>query len=168
MRSVLAWFLLGIMALQWVGGYPCFKGAVSVVVERSMNASEALVAETLEAETGLEVHLRMLGEDSFLSRGFGYSAYFYFPIELDDEKKFFSFTPPSEINQLVQLDSMESEAGQEAPVQVSERQFPYFIPAKSQFGLPIQAKLSERSNFAFLDEVGSFHHLLESPPPERV
>lgn len=168
MRSLLAWFLLGIMALQWVGGYPCFKGAVSVVVERSMNASEALVAEALEAETGLEVHLRMLEEESFLSRGFGYSAYFYFPIEFDDQKKFFSFTPPSEINKLVQLDSTESEAGQEAPVQVSERQFPYFIPAKAQFELPIQAKLSERSNFAFLDEPGLLSIFLETPPPERV
>lgn len=167
MRTVLAWFLLVITALQWVGGYPCFKGAISVMVEHSMSADEELVSQALEEELGLKAHLRMHAETELLTRGSGYSAYFYFPRQLDENRAFFSFTPPSEQTRLVMLEeTIPHPSPKDTPTQVSERQFSDFIPASTPRVRPIRAKFSERSHFAFLNEPGTSSLFLETPPPE--
>jgi hypothetical protein len=169
MRTVLAWFLLLITALQWVGGYPCFKGAVSVVVERSMSAAEELLSQALEEELGLKAHLRMHTDPELLTRGSGYSAYFYFPRNLNEELAFFSFTPASEQTELLTLKkTLPQPSDQDTPTQISELQFPDFIPASTPRVQPIQAKFSERSNFAFLNEPGLPSLFLETPPPEQA
>jgi len=86
LRPSLAWFLLLTVCFQQLAGRIYVGRVYSVEIEARMNKQEQAAATMLKAKTGLDIHVKILGEDQprFVYRT-GYSAPVIFSKEIDGE-----------------------------------------------------------------------------------
>lgn len=168
MRPYLAWLLLFLTTLQWVGGHLYFKVIEAVVVEASMDELAREVALALEVETGLETHVTVLEEAQLQHHDYGYGTPFLFSREVDGKTVY--FTIDADPNRVVDVEKwvggQANEADAENSLIVLARLFSYFVFPAPDWP-PFQAPASvSRHNF-FLTELHTLTYTDVLLPPPR-
>ncbi|HMR42728.1 MAG TPA: hypothetical protein PKC40_02800 [Saprospiraceae bacterium] len=169
MKSYFPWLLLLITSFQWIGGRLIYSEIVSIHVEREMSEVERRLADSIEKETGVEAHVKIIEENSNLNT-LGYSSTFVLTREMDGkEYRFLLDNHSIQIFEVEIFDDADDDSDRQNPkAPIPQRLFSdYTIP---NF-LPLLHKVIETTTTAdfvyhfFAEEL--FPDTL-TPPPEVV
>lgn len=167
MRVFYAYFLLAITALQWVGGVSWYRVLHTRAIIHAMNVQEKAIAESVEAETGMQVSIEVLAKDQLTPRGLIYSDFFAFAHPEEEDTVYFAFRHQTVDYQTQIHDRPISPRDHEQEVILVQGLFQnYLVPAQIIQGA-CEEDLQETYHF-YSAMQSNDHHKLITPPPQQA
>lgn len=170
MKKIFAWLLLVTTTFQWVGGYLGIEIVESIEIKMQMSETEEALARQLKLKKGLDVEVSILDEDNFDFRSIGYSGFFAFSEELNNEK--FYFTVGSQPSEIIDLEYFRLEdsipQNDSLPLAGLKSLFSTFTFTPSHLTDKALIALENEVNFKVKNLIALFEPSISSPPPKLL
>jgi len=167
-KPLYAWLLILLIAIQWVGGYVSVKVIHSIELERQMDRLEQRVAEALQAEAGIQAHVKILEEEELAPRGVGYGNFFPIMHEVDSATVYYVIQTDS--TTVIDHEYILGNASKQANDKFAliEQLFSTFMLEKGGIEIAPQAANYPNKNFSVTNLNDIFQPDTRTPPPKLI
>ncbi len=168
-RSVYAYTLLLVMAMQWLAGNMYLKVTYLIESTTEMSDTEQAIANDIKDQFGFDTQVNLIdASDMKFINGLGYAAPFVHALEVDGSMNTFTLSASESEYQRVEMviknsDEMQHEQKNKICL---EKLFSQFCIGESLLAKNDNADVIAENNFSVISLDHIFDHLDPSPPPK--